>query len=151
MCSFADTIDHCIGNIGSHKADSTPIRSVRIGAVGQQDDSYLFVRIDPEAGAGKSSMAVGTVSGQSACMTLIIILTIQIFSVETVPTVIEWRWAGGALLNDIRLEHPVSCREPVLKPHVRANGDITCGRDAPCTSRSAALQERPFILVLHMD
>src|SRR5690625_8036522 len=100
MCSFADTIDHCIGNIGSHKADSTPIRSVRIGAVGQQDDSDLFVRIDREAGASKYSMAVGTVSGQSACMTLIIIITIQIFSVETVPPVINWRLAVGELFND---------------------------------------------------
>src|SRR5690625_5903554 len=104
MCSFADTIDHCIGNIGSHKADSTPIRSVRIGAVGQQDDSDLFVRIDPEAVAGKSSMAVGTVSGQSACMTLIIILKIQIFSVETVPSVNNWGSTVGELYNDIRLE-----------------------------------------------
>src|SRR5690625_7037415 len=109
MCSFADTIDHCIGNIGSHKADSTPIRSVRIGAVGQQDDSDLFVRIDPEAGAGKSSMAVGTVSGQSACMTLIIILTIQIFPVETVPPAIKWRLAVGALFNDFSLDDSVSC------------------------------------------
>src|SRR5690625_7209758 len=112
MCLLADTIDHCIGNIGSHKADGTPVRSVRIGAVGQQDDGDLFVRIDPEAGTGKSCMAVGAVSGQSACMTLIIILTIQIFSVETVPPVIDRRLAAGELFNDFRLEDPVSCIEP---------------------------------------
>src|SRR5690625_7429652 len=118
MCSFADTIDHCIGNIGSHKADSTPIRSVRIGAVGQQDDSYLFVRIDPEAGAGKSSMAVGTVSGPSACMTVIIILTIQIFSVDNVAPVVNWRVAVGEVVNDLRVDEPVPCIELGLKEHV---------------------------------
>src|SRR5690625_192213 len=98
MCLLADTIDHCIGNIGSHKADGTPVRSVRIGAVGQQDDGDLFVRIDPEAGTGKSCMAVGAVSGQSACMTLIIILTIQIFSVDTVNTVNDPRVSGAELM-----------------------------------------------------
>src|SRR5690625_7068511 len=114
MCLLADNIDHCIGNIGSQTADGTPVRSVRIGAVGQQDDGDLFVRIDPEAGTGESCMAVGAVSGQSACMTLIIILTIQVFSVERVPPVIERRWADGGLFNDLRREGPVSRIEPVL-------------------------------------
>src|SRR5690625_7189309 len=103
MCLLADTIDHCIGNIGSHKADGTPVRSVRIGAVGQQDDGDLFVRIDPEAGTGKSCMAVGAVSGQSACMNLIIILTIQILSVDSVPPVIDRIFAACDLLNTFRI------------------------------------------------
>src|SRR5690625_7962537 len=92
-------------------------------------------------------MAVGTVSGQSACMTLIIILTIQIFSVETVPPVINWRLAVGELFNDFRLEDPVSCIEPVLKQHVRKNGDITCGREEPCMTRNASQKERPFVKI----
>src|SRR5690625_1625284 len=114
MCLLADTIDHCIGNIGSHKADGRPVRSVWIGEAGRPEDGDLAVRIDAEARSATSCIGVGAVFGQSAFMTLIIILTIQIFSVETVPPVIDRRLAAGELFNDFRLEDPVSCIEPVL-------------------------------------